>query len=82
MDFHAVRAGLWVLLVAAVGNIAIATVLLPSSFVYCIVNIKQFVEFLYHSFHARLRLQFIDMETNHSIMFMLSAEYSVVMYGA
>ena len=29
------------------GNIAIATALLPSNFVYCIVNIKLIMEFLY-----------------------------------
>ena len=46
------------------GNIAIATALSPSSFVYCIVNIKQFMEFLYLIFYACLRLRFLDVETN------------------
>ena len=45
-------------------NIAIATALPPSSFVYCIVNIKQFMEFLYLIFSACLRLRFLDVETN------------------
>ena len=34
------------------GNIAIATALPTSSFVYRIVNIKQFMEFLYFIFYA------------------------------
>ena len=45
------------------GNIAIRTAL-PSSFVYCIVNIKWFIYFLYLTFYARLRLRFMDVETN------------------
>ena len=45
-------------------NIAIATGLPPSSFVYCIVNIKQCMKFLYHIFHACPRLQFLVLETN------------------
>ena len=36
----------------------------PSSFVYCIVNIKQFCEFLYLIFYACLRLRFLYVETN------------------
>ena len=45
------------------GNIAIATAL-PTSFVYCIVNIKWFMDFLYLIFYACLRLRFLDVETN------------------
>ena len=45
-------------------NIAIATALPPSSFVYFIVNIKQFIDFLYLIFYACLKLQFLDVETN------------------
>ena len=45
------------------GNIAIAPTL-PSSFVYCIVNTKLFMEFLYLIFYACLRLQFLDVVTN------------------
>ena len=39
-------------------NIAIATALPPSSFVYCIVNIKWFMEFLYLIFYPCLSLRF------------------------
>ena len=46
------------------GNISIATALLPSSFVYCIVKIKLFVDFLYLIFYGCLRLRFLDVETN------------------
>ena len=46
------------------GNIAIATALLPSSFVYCIVNIKEFMDFLYLIFYGCLRLRFLDVDTN------------------
>ena len=46
------------------GNIAIATALSPSSFVYCIVNIKWFMDFLYLIFYGCLRLRFLDVETN------------------
>ena len=45
------------------GNIAIATAI-PTSFVYCIVNIEWFMEFLYLIFYACLRLRFLDVETN------------------
>ena len=45
------------------GNVAVATALLPS-FVYCIENIKQFLDFLYLIFYACLRLLFLDEETN------------------
>ena len=45
-------------------NIAIATALPPSSFVYCIVNIKFFMDFLYLIFYGSLRLRFLDVETN------------------
>ena len=45
------------------GNIAIATALTPS-FVYCIVNIKWFTDFLYLIFYACVRVRFLDMETN------------------
>ena len=46
------------------GNIAIATALPPSSLVYCVVNIKDFMEFLYLIFYACLRLRFLDVDTN------------------
>ena len=46
------------------GNIAIATTLPPSSFVYCIVNIQWFIDFLYLIFYGCLRLRFLDVETN------------------
>ena len=45
-------------------NIAIATALPPSSFVYCIVNTRQFLDFLYlFFFYACLRLRFQDVKT-------------------
>ena len=40
------------------GNIAIATALPPSSFVYCIVNIKLFMDFLYLIFYGCLSFGF------------------------
>ena len=46
------------------GNNAITTSLPPSSFEYCIVNIKEFMEFIYLIFYACLRLLFLDVETN------------------
>ena len=46
------------------GNIAIATALPQSSFVYSIVNIKEFTDFLYLIFYGCLRLRFLDVETN------------------
>ena len=46
------------------GNIAIATALPPSSFLYCIVNIRQFMGLLYLIFYIYLRLRFLDVETN------------------
>ena len=46
------------------GNIAIATPLPPSSLVYCIVNTKQSMVFLYLLFYGCLRLWFLDVETN------------------
>ena len=46
------------------GNIAIATALPPSSFVHCIVTIKEFMDFLYFIFYGCLRLRFLDAETN------------------
>ena len=46
------------------GNIAIATALPPSSFEYCIVNIKKCMEFIYLIFYACLRLRFLEVETN------------------
>ena len=49
--------------VGGVGNIAIATAL-PPSFVYCIVNIKELMNFLYLIFCACLRLRFLDVQTN------------------
>ena len=51
--------------VGGCGNIAITTVLIPSSIVCCIVNIKEFMEFIYLIFYACLRLQFLDVERNH-----------------
>ena len=39
----------------------------PNHFVYCIVNVKQFMAFLYIHyiiFHTCLRLRFMDVETN------------------
>ena len=45
------------------GNISIATALPPSSFVYCILNIKQFMDFLYLIFYGCLRLRFLDVVT-------------------
>ena len=36
----------------------------PSYFLYCIVNIKLFIKFLYLIFYAFLRLRFLDVETN------------------
>ena len=38
--------------------------LYPNNFVYCIVNIKQFMAFIYLFFYACLRLQFLDVKTN------------------
>ena len=35
-----------------------------STFVYCIVNIKYIMEFLFLIFYASLRLRFLDVETN------------------
>ena len=42
------------------------------------------MEFLYLIFFARLRLWFLDVETNlaDSVLYLMSAEYSVVMCGA
>ena len=37
---------------------------LPLSFVYCIVNIKLFMDFLYLIFYACLRLRFLDVKAN------------------
>ena len=66
------------------GNIAIATALPPSPFMYCIVNIKDFMNFFYLIFYGCLRLRFLDVETNpgRGVLYLLSAEYSVVMCGA
>ena len=50
--------------VGGVGNVAIATALPSSSFLYCIVNMKYFMDFLYLIFYACLRLRFLDVETN------------------
>ena len=36
----------------------------PSSFVYCIVNMKYFMKFLYLIFYACLRLRFLDVDAN------------------
>ena len=46
------------------GYIAIATALPPSYFVYFIVNIKSFMEFLYLIFYPSLRLRFLDVKIN------------------
>ena len=46
------------------GNSAIATALPSSSLVYCIVNIKYFMDFLYLIFYGCLRLRFLDVEKN------------------
>ena len=56
-------AGLWVLLVAAV-TLPSQHALPPSLFVYRIVNIKKFMEFICLIFYACLRLRFLDVETN------------------
>ena len=45
------------------GGIIAITTLVPHS-VYCIVNIKQCMEFLLLVFYACLRLRFLDVETN------------------
>ena len=62
------------------GNISIATDLPPSSFVYCIVNNKQFMEFLYLIFYACMRLLLFDAETNPGPRrpSLLPAEYSLM----
>ena len=44
-------------------NIAIVTAQ-PPSFVYCIVNIILFMDFIYHIFYACLRLRFLGVETS------------------
>ena len=44
-------------------NIAIATAEHQSS-LYCIVNIKQFMEFFISFFYACLRIRFLDVKTN------------------
>ena len=63
-------------------NIAIATALPPSSFVYSIVNIKKFMDFLYLIFYGCLRLWFLDVETTPGPQRPVPAEYSEVMCGA
>ena len=66
------------------GKIEIA-IALPHHLVYCIVNIKQFVEYLYLIFYSCLRHWFLDVETNPGplvVLFLLSAEYSVVLCRA
>ena len=65
-------------------NIAIATALPPSSFVYCIVKFKYFMDFLYLIFYGCLRLRFLDVETNPGPRRPVPAvaEYSVVMCEA
>ena len=45
------------------GNIAIATALPPLYFVYCIINIPQFMEFLYLFFYDCLMLRVLDLDT-------------------
>ena len=45
-------------------NIAIATALSLSLLVYCIANIKWFMDFLNLVFYGCLRLRFLDVETN------------------
>ena len=49
--------------VGGCSNIAITTTL-PPYFVYCIVNIKYFMYFLYRILYACLKLRFLDVETN------------------
>ena len=79
---HAVRAGLWVLLVALVT--------LPSQLPYphrrlCIVvNIKWFMDCLYLIVYGCLRLRFLDVETNPGPRrpAPVSADYCVVLCGA
>ena len=46
------------------GNIAIANALTPSSLMYCIANIKQFMELIFLIFFAFLRLRFLNLESN------------------
>ena len=46
------------------GNIAIATALPSSFYAYFVVNIRQFMKFLYLIFYTCLRLRFLDVETN------------------
>ena len=60
------------------GNIAIATALLPSSCLYCSVNIRQFMEFHYLVFYACLRLRFLDVETTPGPRRPVSATCSIV----
>ena len=61
------------------GNNAITTALSTFFFVYCIVNIRQYREFIYLVFYTCPRLMFLDVETDLArlILFFLSAEYSV-----
>ena len=65
------------------GNIAIATALPPSSFVYCIVNIESFMDFLYLIFYGCLRLGFWMWRRTLArvVLYLMSAEYSEVMCG-
>ena len=46
------------------GYIAITTALPRSSFLYCIVNIEYFMEYLSLIFYACPRLRFLDVEIN------------------
>ena len=64
--------------IGGVGNIAIVTAQPPASFVYCIENIKEFIELLYLIFYSCLRLRFLDVGLTlaRGILFLLSAEYS------
>ena len=59
------------------GNIAIPTAL-PPSFVYCVVNIKKFMDFLSLIFYACLRLRFLDGETNPLPRCPVPAVYSIL----
>ena len=65
-------------------NIAIATALPPSSFVYCIVNTRQFLDFLYLFFFTLawgFGFRTWRRSLAHGVLFLLPAKYSGVMCG-
>ena len=66
------------------GNIAIATIIPPSSFVYCIVNIKYFTDFhiLFISLARGFGFWMWTLTLARSVLFLMSAEYSAVMCEA